>query len=333
MRDRNLDTGLAEELSANIISQDPGVAWKDIAGLSEAKALLQEAVVLPLIMPDFFKGIRRPWRGILMIGPPGTGKTMLAKAAASECKTTFFNVSSSSLTSKYRGESEKLVKTLFEMARFYAPSIIFIDEVDALCSKRGSDSEHEASKRFKAELLMQMDGLNNTTGSSEENSASPNLSSSSSSQEFDMIPEEKNETVMVLGATNYPWLIDEAFRRRFEKRILIDLPDSESRKSLLNLSLRSTKLSEDVNLEEIAERLDSYSGADITNVCRDAAMMSMRRLIKNRGLDEIRTLSKNDLDKPITAEDFDESIERCKKSCSDIEVGRYKSWIDKHGST
>uniref|UniRef100_A0A3Q2FC00 Katanin p60 ATPase-containing subunit A1 n=1 Tax=Cyprinodon variegatus TaxID=28743 RepID=A0A3Q2FC00_CYPVA len=252
------DKDLVEALERDIISQNPNVKWDDIADLEDAKKLLKEAVVLPMWMPAFFKGIRRPWKGVLMVGPPGTGKTLLAKAVATECRTTFFNVSSSTLTSKYRGESEKLVRLLFEMARFYAPTTIFIDEIDSMCSRRGTSEEHEASRRVKAELLVQMDGV----GGASEN-------------------DDPSKMVMVLAATNFPWDIDEALRRRLEKRIYIPLPSGKGRVEMLRINLKELELASDVDLDKISEQLEGYSGADITNVCRsEAPSLSLRTLNK-----------------------------------------------------
>ncbi|XP_064131358.1 katanin p60 ATPase-containing subunit A-like 1 isoform X2 [Loxodonta africana] len=258
------DKDLVDALERDIVSRNPGIHWDDIADLEEAKKLLREAVVLPMWMPDFFKGIRRPWKGVLMVGPPGTGKTMLAKAVATECGTTFFNVSSSTLTSKYRGESEKLVRLLFEMARFYAPTTIFIDEIDSICSRRGTSDEHEASRRVKSELLIQM--------------------------------------------------------------------DAKGRAELLKISLREVELDPDIQLEDIAEKIEGYSGADITNVCRDASLMAMRRRINGLSPEEIRALSKEELQMPVTKGDFELALKKIAKSVSAADLEKYEKWMVEFGS-
>lgn len=300
------DSELVDMLERDILQKNPNTHWDDIADLEEAKRLLEEAVVLPMWMPDFFKGIRRPWKGVLMVGPPGTGKTMLAKAVATECGTTFFNVSSSTLTSKYRGESEKLVRLLFEMARFYAPSTIFIDEIDSLCSRRGSDTEHEASRRVKSELLIQMDGICNN--------------------------DDPAKVVMVLAATNFPWDIDEALRRRLEKRIYIPLPNTEGREALLRINLREVEKAPDLDISVIAHQLDGYSGADITNVCRDACMMAMRRKIAGLTPEQIRNLSKDELELPVSPSDFYEAVRKVNKSVSVEDLKKYEKWMMEFGS-
>ena len=244
-----------------------------------------------------------------MVGPPGTGKTMLAKAVATECGTTFFNVSSSTLTSKYHGESEKLVRILFEMARFYAPSTIFIDEIDSICSKRGSDSEHEASRRVKSELLVQMDGVGG--GETEEG---------------------ETKIVMVLAATNFPWDLDEALRRRLEKRIYIPLPTADGREELLKINLKGLEIAKDVSLGKLAESLEGYSGADITNVCRDAAMMSFRRRISGLTPEQVRNIPKEELEVPPNMEDFEMAIKKVNKSVSKQDLEKYQTWMNDFGS-
>ena len=158
---------LASSIQSDILETSPNIKWDDIVGINDAKRLLKEAIVLPLQFPCLFQGLLTPWRGILLFGLPGTGKTLLAKAVATETDTTFFNISASSIVSKFRGDSEKLIKVLFDLARYHAPSTIFFDEIDAIMSHRGSGqstsggegTEHEGSRRMKTELLVEMDGL------------------------------------------------------------------------------------------------------------------------------------------------------------------------------
>ncbi|CAJ1955162.1 unnamed protein product [Sphenostylis stenocarpa] len=303
------DPELAEMLERDVLERSPGVRWDDVAGLSEAKRLLEEALVLPLWMPEYFQGIRRPWKGVLMFGPPGTGKTLLAKAVATECGTTFFNVSSATLASKWRGESERMVRCLFDLARAYAPSTIFIDEIDSLCNARGASGEHESSRRVKSELLVQIDGVNNSS----------------------TIEDGTRKIVMVLAATNFPWDIDEALRRRLEKRIYIPLPNLESRKELIRINLRT--VAADMKIDEVAKQTEGYSGDDLTNVCRDASLNGMRRKIAGKTRDEIKNMSKDEISKdPVAMCDFEQALKKVQPSVSQGDIERHRKWFAEFGS-
>ena len=154
-----VDPEITKTLNESILDSAPDIHWDDISGLSEVKKVLQETIVLPTLRPDIFSGLYAPSKGILLYGPPGTGKTMLAKAVATECKSTFFSISASTLTSKWMGEGEKLMRGLFKMANEKAPSVIFFDEIDSIMGARGGN-EHEASRRLKTEFLVQFDGVN-----------------------------------------------------------------------------------------------------------------------------------------------------------------------------
>ncbi|CAD7699963.1 unnamed protein product [Ostreobium quekettii] len=301
------DEDLVALLKRDILDTSPGVTWGEIAGLHEAKRVLEEATVLPLIMPDFFRGIRRPVRGVLMFGPPGTGKTLLAKAVATEAHTSFFHVSSATLASKYRGESERMVRCLFDMARAYAPSIIFIDEIDALCTTRGATGEHEASRRVKSELLMQIDGCFG----------------------HDVEP---GQHVMVLAATNFPWDIDEALRRRLEKRIYIPLPELEARKELMRINFKEVEVAADVEWEELARQMESYSGDDITNVCRDAAFNGMRRRTAGKTLEQIRNMRAAAVQTPVLMDDLVQALARISPSVSKADIAKHEAWKSEFGS-
>lgn len=228
---KGLDENAAKQILNEIVVKGDEVHWEDVAGLGAAKKALKEAVVYPFLRPDLFMGLREPARGMLLFGPPGTGKTMLARAVATESKSTFFAISASSLTSKWHGESEKLVRALFALAKALAPSIIFVDEIDSLLSARSGSSEHEASRRSKTEFLIQWSDL--------QRAAAGNVATVGDASR-----------VLVLAATNCPWDIDDAARRRFVRRQYIPLPESETRLTQILTLLGHQK--HDLSDEDIA---------------------------------------------------------------------------------
>ena len=315
------DGELIEMVEREVMEKNPNVKFEDIAELEGAKNTLKEAVLLPLLMPDFFRGIRRPWKGVLLYGPPGTGKTLLAKALATQGKTTFFNVSPTTFASKWKGESEKLVRILFEMARFYAPSTIFIDEVDSIGQKR-TDGDSEASRKVMAEVLVQMDGV-----------------SGKLDQEDLSIEELKKNIVMVMGATNLPWDLDDALRRRFEKRVYIPLPNSVGRREMFHINMKGIKVQDDLDLDKLVQLTDGYSGADIANVCREASLMQMRRKLMKTGGRLNFTMIKNnpsclmnELDAPVSQKDFETAIKNISKSVSQNDIKKYEQFTEEYSN-
>lgn len=224
---KGVDENAAKQIFNEIVIQGDEVHWDDVAGLDAAKTALKEAVVYPFLRPDLFMGLREPARGMLLFGPPGTGKTMLARAVATESRSTFFAISASSLTSKWLGESEKLVRALFSLAKALAPSIIFVDEIDSLLSSRGGSSEHESTRRIKTEFLIQWSDLQRAAAGKAQTDKEKQVGDAS--------------RVLVLAATNLPWAIDEAARRRFVRRQYIPLPEGPVRATQLRTLLGHQK--------------------------------------------------------------------------------------------
>ncbi|KAG6809772.1 Vacuolar protein sorting-associated protein 4 [Tricholoma furcatifolium] len=320
---------LRANLSSAIVSETPNVKWDDVAGLEGAKASLKEAVVLPIKFPHLFTGKRTPWRGILLYGPPGTGKSYLAKAVATEAKSTFFSVSSSDLVSKWQGDSERLVKQLFELARESKPSIIFIDEIDSLAGAR-SEGESEGSRRIKTEFLVQMNGVgHDDTG------------------------------VLVLGATNIPWHLDNAIKRRFEKRIYIPLPGPDARRHMFQLHVGDTPNElTNKDFRTLADRTDGYSGSDISTAVRDALMQPVRKIMnathfkrvadpETGELAKLTPCSPGDpgaqemdwtavetnelLEPPLRLKDFLASLENTRPTVTAADIKKHEDWTKESG--
>ena len=285
-----------QKVESEIMVKNPNVKFSDIIGMNDMKQTLYEIIIVPQIRPDFFTGIRKPQRGILLFGPPGTGKTMIAKAIASECKSTFFNISASSLTSKWVGESEKTVKSLFKIAYKKVPSIIFIDEIDSILSKR-SENENEATKRLKTEFLIQFDGLGSNT----------------------------NAKLLVIAATNRPMDLDEALLRRLPKRIYCGPLDEDGRFEFIKKVINrvETNLSDD-DIREIAKKTNDYSNSDLMELCREAAYQPVRELTT----DEILKIKKF---RPLVKQDLLSAVQKIRGTLSKKVRDELQKWNDQFG--
>ncbi|OCT76036.1 hypothetical protein XELAEV_18031224mg [Xenopus laevis] len=290
---KNIEPKMIELIMSEIMDHGPPLNWDDIAGLEFAKTTIKEIVVWPMLRPDIFTGLRGPPKGILLFGPPGTGKTLIGKCIACQSGATFFSISASSLTSKWVGEGEKMVRALFTVARCHQPAVIFIDEIDSLLSQRG-EGEHESSRRIKTEFLVQLDGA---TTSSE-------------------------DRILVVGATNRPQEIDEAARRRLVKRLYIPLPEASARKQIV-VSLMSKEhcsLTEQ-EVEAIVLQADGFSGADMTQLCREAALGPIRSI----QLMDISTITAEQV-RPIAYIDFQSAFLVVRPSVSQKDLELYENW-------
>ncbi len=301
-----IDPRMIEQVCNEVIDSSASVAWEDIAGQEAAKRLIQEVVVWPMMNPEIFKGARAPPKGILLFGPPGTGKTLLGKAIASNIAASFFAISASSLTSKWIGDGEKMVKALFAVAGWMAPSVIFIDEIDSLLSARKSEGEHESSRRLKTEILVQMEGCD---------------------------PASAERKVLLVGATNRPEELDEAARRRMPKQMYIPLPCQRAREEMVHRVLTRGSIASQLSADDIRKvvaKTEGYSGSDMKNLIQEACQGPIREAVRRAGA-AVATLKEQDL-RPVVLKDFAVASKAQRASTEPAEILRYEEYNDKHGA-
>ncbi len=288
---------LREMISDTIITERPKIKMSEVAGLADAKQAIDDAILTPMKHPELFKGkARQPWRGILFYGPAGCGKTLVAKAVASEVNATFFNVSAANIVSKWLGESERLVMNLFELARKNQPAIIFIDELDSIGVSRSGD-DVGGERRLKTQLLTELQGLASNV----------------------------EERITLIGATNLPWELDFALRSRFEKKIHVPLPDRQARSKIFEIHMEDIEVSPNIEYDELADLTEGYSGRDISVVCREASMEPIRDLQRTGRMDDEQEI----LDiRPVSRDDFLHAIENIRPATPPEDVKRYIDWAE-----
>jgi SpoVK/Ycf46/Vps4 family AAA+-type ATPase len=301
-----LDREIVERVVSEILDKHESVDWDSIAGLEHPKAAVQELAVWPMMNPELFVGARAVPKGLLLFGPPGTGKTLIGRAVASQCGATFFSISASSLTSKWIGEGEKMVRALFAVARHLSPAVIFVDEIDSLLSARKSDGEHESSRRMKTEFLVQMDGL----GGGE------------------------NDRLLLIGATNRPQELDDGARRRMPKQLYIPLPCAAARRDMVLRTLSAGKgvahnLSES-DLDTLCEKTDGYSGSDMKHLIQEAARAPVRETFQ-KTKDMPGPVSPSSL-RPIVLADIRRAAKQVRPSVTRADVEFHEEWNRNHGA-
>lgn len=302
-----LDAEFNQEALKLIAKAD--VTWDDIAGLEEVKRSLMEALIFSIAKPSVPVKIEPP-RRFLLYGPPGTGKTMLAMAASNMLKATFFNVSVDRVLSRYVGDSPRMISAIFRQAIRLAPSVIFFDEVETLVAKR--DTGREVATGVVQTFLTELDGFKT---------------------------KKLEKPVIVIAATNKPWMLDEAILSRFERRIYIPLPDKKAREEMFRLHLEKKGFKiEGITYEELAELTEGYSGRDIRTVCQTAIMSMLRRanpdiiekLLKVKDLKELEKITYRI--EPITREELLEAIKKVKPAVSKEDIRKYEEWTAKYAS-
>ncbi|KAI4375254.1 hypothetical protein MLD38_013146 [Melastoma candidum] len=290
-------------VSAMVAPRDIGVKFDDVGALEDVKNALNELVILPMRRPELFShgNLLRPCKGILLFGPPGTGKTLLAKALATEAGANFISITGSALTSKWFGDAEKLTKALFSFASRLAPVIIFVDEVDSLLGARGGAFEHEATRRMRNEFMAAWDGLRS----------------------------KDSQRILILGATNRPFDLDDAVIRRLPRRIYVDLPDADNRKKILSIILAQENLQPDFDINELANVTDGYSGSDLKNLCIAAAYQPVQELLEvgNEGGSSDSSL------RPLSLDDFVQSKSKVAPSVAynAASMNELRKWNEQYG--